>query len=334
MLVFLACDQRRLDDLRQGMADAQAWKSISDEAEELGLAVQQAAQARSKQRDADSTLQRRMADSYTWALVPVQPDATGPITLEPQRVEGAGDLAARTSRRLVDKGLLSLVYAPSLLRTLVLEGPLSSLWARGHVSVNDLWESLARYPYLPRFRDREVLQRAVQTGPNGLAWQTEGFALADGYDEAARRYLGLVVGPTGAGAAVSGTTLLVRPEVAVPQAEADGPATVPSGVGSPGTTGGAPTPTTNTAMGETLLPDVHHPRRFHGSVVLRSDRLSLEFGRVVQEVIQRLSDANGSVEVTVEISATSQNGFDETIIRTITENARTLHFRVQGFEAE
>jgi hypothetical protein len=70
-------------------------------------------------------------------------------------------------------------------------------------------------------------------------------------------------------------------------------------------------------------------------VLLRSERLSLEFGRVVREVVQRLADSDATnVEVTVEISATSSEGFDEAVVRTVTENARTLRFRDQGFEDE
>ena len=76
------------------------------------------------------------------------------------------------------------------------------------------------------------------------------------------------------------------------------------------------------------------PRRFHGSVVLRSERLSLEFGRVVQEIVQHVADSAATVEVTVEIAAHTADGFDEAVIRTVTENARTLHFTDQGFEQE
>src|SRR5207244_6865474 len=129
MVVFLAADSRRLDDLRQGMAEALAWGSISAESGELDLGAQQAAQARTKATEAEATVTRRLAETYTWALVPTQPEPTGPVMLEAVRVEGQGDLAARTSRRLVDKGHLSLVYAPSLLRRLVLDGQLASMGA-------------------------------------------------------------------------------------------------------------------------------------------------------------------------------------------------------------
>ncbi len=332
MVVFLAADHRRVDDLRQGMAEALAWGSIAAESEELGLGAQQATQAASKATESEGTVERRLAEAYTFALVPTQPDPTGPIVFDPVRVEGQGTLAARTARRLVDKGHLNVVYAPSLLRTLVLGGPLASLWETGHVTVSDLWEALARYPYLPRLRDRLVLQRAVQDGPSGFAWSEEGFALAEGFDPTIGRYLGLVVGPGGS-SGTSPSTLLVRPELAMAQLRADEQATNRAPVaGAASTAPGSTVCPTSTE--ETPSASPARPRRFHGSVVLRSERLSLEFGRVVQEVVQHLADSTATVEVTVEITAGSSGGFEETVIRTVTENARTLHFKDQGFEAE
>ena len=334
MVVFLAADHRRVDDLRQGMAEALAWASISAEAGELDLGVQQAAQAATKATEAEGTVERRLAETYSWALVPAQPEPTGPVALEAVRIEGQGDLAARTSRRLIDKGHLNLIYAPSLLRTLVLNGPLASLWEKGHISVEELWESAARYPYLPRLRDRLVLHRCAQDGPAGFAWSEEGFALAEAYDATTRRYVGLVVGP-GAGGAVSASTLLVRPDIAAEQTSADKQAAGAQATATSMTTTGRVVSSTAAEARAVETPqEPGKPRRFHGSVVLRSERLSLEFGRVVQEIIQHFGDSPTDVEVTIEISASSPEGFDESVIRTVTENARTLHFNSQGFEEE
>jgi predicted AAA+ superfamily ATPase len=332
MVVFLAADHRRVDDLRQGMAETLAWGSIATESEALGLGAQQAAQAATKAQEAEGTVERRLAETYTWALVPTQPEPTGPILFDPVRIEGQGTLAARTARRLIDRGHLNVVYAPSLLRTLVLGGPLTPLWESGHVSVGELWEALARYPYLPRLRDRLVLQRSVQDGPAGFAWTEEGFALAEGFDAGSGRYLGLVVGPGGS-SSTSPSTLLVRPEVAMAQVRAQEQATSQSAANG-GTT---VTTSTTRAPADTLATpgaSPARPRRFHGSIVLRSERLSLEFGRVVQEVVQHLADSAANVEVAVEISADTADGFDEAVIRTVTENARTLHFTDQGFEEQ
>jgi hypothetical protein len=179
-----------------------------------------------------------------------------------------------------------------------------------------------------------VLHRCVQDGPAGFAWSEEGFALAEGYDSANGRYLGLVVGP-GGGSAVSVSTLLVRPEVAAEQLRAVEQAVgTQSGTASVATTGHMAGPAAPTSTATDAPPATAKPRRFHGSVALRSERLSLEFGRVVQEVIAHLGDASADVEVTIEISASSREGFDEPVIRTVTENARTLHFTDQGFEQE
>ena len=121
------------------------------------------------------------------------------------------------------------------------------------------------------------------------------------------------------------------------QAEAERLAAVPA-AGVTGEAGARPSAGATAGGGvATPLPlspvEPARPRRFHGNVVLRSERLNLEFGKVVQEVVQRLTDAGATnVDVTVEISATSREGFDEPAVRTVTENARTLRFRDLGFE--
>ncbi len=54
---------------------------------------------------------------------------------------------------------------------------------------------------------------------------------------------------------------------------------------------------------------------------------------VVEELIQRLTELTGcEVEITVEISARKADGFDEGIVRTISENGRTLKFDAFEFE--
>ncbi len=54
---------------------------------------------------------------------------------------------------------------------------------------------------------------------------------------------------------------------------------------------------------------------------------------VIQEVVQHLSAlAHASVEVTMEVHATLPDGAPEHVIRTVTENCRTLKFTSFGFE--
>lgn len=79
---------------------------------------------------------------------------------------------------------------------------------------------LCQYPYLPkRPRARAVLEATVASGPASVTWQSDGFAVADLLSDG--RFGGLVAGAQAA--AASPTTLVVRPDVALAQLEADTP---------------------------------------------------------------------------------------------------------------
>jgi hypothetical protein len=56
---------------------------------------------------------------------------------------------------------------------------------------------------------------------------------------------------------------------------------------------------------------------------------------IVEEIIQRLTSLTGTdVEITLEIGAERLSGFDDSTVRTINENSRTLKFKSHGFEGE
>ncbi len=77
------------------------------------------------------------------------------------------------------------------------------------------------------------------------------------------------------------------------------------------------------------------PRRYHGSVPLDSLRVGRDAGRIAEEVISHLTGLPGStVEVTLEIEAKIPEGAPDNIVRTVTENSRTLKFSSHGFEEE
>ena len=52
-------------------------------------------------------------------------------------------------------------------------------WRGDHVAVKQLIEDFARYLYLPRLREPEVLLGAVKDGIALLTWEQDSFALAD-----------------------------------------------------------------------------------------------------------------------------------------------------------
>ena len=78
------------------------------------------------------------------------------------------------------------------------------------------------------------------------------------------------------------------------------------------------------------------PRRYHGTVNLDPARVGRDAGRIADEVITHIVGLVGSsVRVTLEIEADIPGGASDNVVRTVTENSRTLKFSGNsGFEKE
>ena len=317
MLIFAACDQRSLEGLEQATADYLAWSSICDRVEELNLDAHQTTQAKNQRQQSDDAVDLRLAEAYKYAFVPRQDVATDPIWIDVVTLDQQGSVPQRVSRKLTTLGNLAVQFPPALLR-LRLDNELSSVWDDGHVSVGDLWEYFAKYIYLPRLRDQDVLLEAIVKGPSSTTWQAEGFALADGLDSVGNRYLGLSAGSHPD--TVTPTSLIVRPDFAVGQLEAEDDDVV-DGHGVPGAT------VNDDHVAEGRGADPHVPRVFRGTVDLDEARPVKHFGDISKEILDHFAASVG-VELTVElvVTANSEEGFSDHIVRTVTENARTLKF--------
>jgi len=242
-------------------------------------------------------------------------------------VEGQSEaLADRVSRRLGNDGDLSIRQAAATIRLAI--GRVPQIWKDGHVSLGALWGLYSQYPYMPRLRDRRVLDEGIVDMP--MIWQTDAFALATGFDEAAGRYIGLwSPGDKAAAPAATDATLLVRPDSAKKQRDAEVPA-APSG-----------TETVDEQEAKKHFeanpghPDVHHRKtkgRFFGVKTLNSDKIARDFKNLADEVLAHLREDGTELVVKIEIEATRSIGFEEGKLRTVTENARTLKFDQAGFE--
>jgi hypothetical protein len=70
-------------------------------------------------------------------------------------------------------------------------------------------------------------------------------------------------------------------------------------------------------------------------VELNPTRVGRDAGRIAEEVISHLAGLVGAtVTVTLEIDADIPDGAPENVVRTVTENSRTLKFSSQGFEED
>ena len=332
-LVFLAVDQSRLQDLDEAVRRFLAWDSIVAESETLDLSPNQVKQAENQRTSADTAVTARLPEAYQWLLVPVQKSPQENIEWQAFRLSGQEGLAVRASKELRKRDLLLAVMAGSVLRMELDKVP---LWRGEHVAIKQLVDDFARYVYLPRLADSQVLLDGIADGLSLLTWEHDTFAYADSHDEAQGRYRGLRGGTRMM--LDRSTGLVVKREAARRQMDAEVPKASSVSVGP--VTGASPPSggdgSTSTAVGTSETPAIvaiARPNRFHGSVALDPTRVGRDAGRIADEVISHLSGLmNSSVAVTLEIEADVPGGVPEKVVRTVTENCRTLKFQNQGFE--
>lgn len=335
-LVFLAVDKTRLQDLDEAVRRYLAWDSILAEKDTLDLSPHQVKQAETQKTAANSTVVARLPEAYQWLLVPTQSNPQADIKWEAIRLSGQDALAVRASKKLKSDELLVTSFAASRLR---MELDRIPLWRGDNVSVKQLVDDFGRYLYLPRLADAGVLLSAIRDGVALLTWEHDGFAYADGYDEAGKRYRGLRSAQQIVISDSDSPGLLVKPGIARAQLDAESAVTSDSSTPTtvPGSSTGAPASSTSPGVAPTSSSPAEPPRpkRFHGSVELDPARVGRDASRIAEEVIAHLSGLIGSnVKVTLEIEAQIPGGTPDNVVRTVTENARTLKFSNQGFEKE
>ncbi len=332
-IVFLAADKTRMQDLDEAVRKFLAWESILDEKDRLDLSPHQVKQAETQRTAADGVVTARLPETYQWLLVPTQANPQTPVTWQTIRLSGQDALAERASKKLRNDELLVVNFAASRLR---MEMDRVPLWRGDHVAIRQLIEDFGRYLYLPRLQTSAVLLDAILAGLALLTWQQDGFAYAESYDEPANRYRGLrsaqqvTVTADDAG-------LLVRPDAAKRQINQE---TMPSTSGETSaetsdrtSSGPGPTESTPHPSGPAQPPK---PRRYHGTVTLDPARVGRDAGKIADEVVTYLVGLLGSsVRVTLEIEAEIPAGVPDNVVRTVTENSRTLKFASNsGFEKE
>ena len=326
-LVFLAVDHTRLQDLDEAARRFIAWQTILAEKDTLDLSPHQVKQAETQKSAADGAVTARVPEAYQWLLVPTQNGPQAKVEWQAFRLTGQDALAVRVSKKLRNDELLVTSLAGTRLRMELDRVP---LWRGDHVAIKQLVDDFGRYLYLPRLKDPAVLVEAIRDGLGLLNWPQDSFAYADSFDESANRYRGLKCGQNVA-ISDSDTGLLVRPEVARKQREAE---SRPSPTPDPDVTPPEPGPDPGPEPGP-KPPIQVAPKRYHGSVDLDPTRVGRDASRIADEVIAHLNGLVGStVRVTLEIEADIPSGAPDNVVRTVTENSRTLKFTSQGFEKE
>ena len=155
----------------------------------------------------------RLNEAYCWLLVPTQ-EGTEPIEWEATRMPGPQEnpVAKAVKKVQSDEQLISQ-WSPTLLRMELDQW----LWKEEpHISLKRVWECLATYLYLPRLCNSDVLLDTVR---EGIRTQ-EYFGYADSVDPDGR-YTGLQFGSTSRSIYLNDQSVLVKPDAATKQLEAD-----------------------------------------------------------------------------------------------------------------
>ena len=348
-LVFLLADKAALESLEAATRSFLGWKRVQDTSESLNLSAQQSKQTDDWVSRLDQTVADRIRDTFVWAVYPEQLDPTKPFELVADRVPDSGgrSLAERVSAKLGREDQLITDFGAAILGS-TLHDELGTLWRdKGEITVGELWGYFTRYTFLPRLVRREVLDAAIQQALTAVLVADERFGIAAGKDTDTGRYRGLVVPPdSNASLQVTNSTLLIDADKAQEQVDADRAAAREAAAQQADEDGteavgpvdfawtGGPQPT---AASGALSPAESALEaalaRFFGSVKIDPDRYSRDIGNVTREVIDLLAGTGAHLEITIDIQATKPEGFDESEVRTISENVRVLKFDPSsGFE--
>lgn len=327
-LIFIAADEANLGTARDVMRKAIAWKQIVDDKRlHDAMTTSQIADAEDKARtNRDSTLKAVRA-AWSHILYAVKSDAAGkPFDLEHSLISSRDRAAIPTV--VYDKAKADGI-ALEKLGTERLWLALKPIWPddRNHLPIAELTDWFSAYVYLPKLRDRVVLETSIRDAVAKLDPQ---FGYADGFDEASGKYHGLIWAKDPP-QPFSATAMLVSDAAAKRQISEKVTAGQPAPAGTPAARGTSPDATVH-------IPSTTQPRkarRFYGSVELDMVRPVKAFDAVLNAIVMELQRTQGAkVKLTLEIEAVADEGFSDNDVSVVRDNARQLKFKPEstGFE--
>jgi hypothetical protein len=320
-LLFLAADQKLLDDARRTVRRMLAWDDIASD-KRLVLVEGQREDARSRASDARKGAQQAVRKAWSHLLSP-SPSAADAAVVEIERLGIRATGQSTICEAAWQKAAEGHAVLELLGRTTLLER-LGHIWptSRDDLEIDVLRDWFSEFPYMERLRDEQVLADAISAAVADIS--DEGLGLAAGKD-ASGRYQGLLIHKRVEPRFGTGM-LLVRNAVARAQVAADGVA-VPDPSGSARPTA-APAPSVPT--GSKVAP---RPTRFVGAIELDSLRGLARAGQVFESIINELDRVPGTkFRITLEVSAIAEAGFPEDVENVVRDNAATLGFVDKRFD--
>jgi hypothetical protein len=246
-------------------------------------------------------------------------------------ISGGNDsIVTKAGKKMIQNEAIIPQWAPSLL---VMELN-NVLWRETNdIQIKKLWEYLCTYCYLPRLANQIVLEDVIRTGINS----TEYFAFAAAFD--GNRYIDIKFNQQIDVIEYSG--LLVKINIIKAQIEEEqhpGPP-IPSEEGQKqpvmddGSGGTQPLKDGVSSVGLNPPDEAPKNKRFYMSARLDNTRIGRDVQRLVEEVISHVTSADGAqAEIALEVNVTAPNGLSQQVVRTVSENCRTLKVQSFGFD--
>ena len=336
-LVFLAADQDVLSRLRDQVRTLLAWQSIVSDSRDgrLNLDMYMSRQASKSLDDAQEGVKRVLREAYKWLLVPAQHAKNGqaPGALEWERVTvnpAAQNFIGEIERVLKDNELVIYEWAPVHLSTLLR----AWFWKADvpQAGALDVWQKSCCYLYMPRLKDDAVYLRAIGAG----APSADFFGLAYGVE--GERWPGFTFGDA-TSPILDASLLLIEPGAAMDyRARQRSFPAAPATPGYPSSKAScAPSVQANEPPPPTSLQPTSQQRaqktRFFGVLELDPITAKRDFAVVVDEVILHFSTVPGvKLRVRVDLEVEGSAPFSDAVVRTVSENARSLKFKSAEFD--
>lgn len=329
-LLFLAPDQAVLPRLNDATRAVLAWDSIVRDVRDGRLTIDnlQQKQAERELKSAEDALPRVVRECYKWLLCPMQEAATDPKPgVEAFALNtGGSSVGSEIERVCAENEIVIATWSPIHLYAMLK----SYYWKDGRrvASADGLFEDTLRYLYMPRFKTRDVLARAIRTG----AASRDFFGTA--YGETEGKFEGFAFG--GGDVVFDDTLLLIDVQVAQAYEAASRAATSVE----PHATGSAessvvPGPSSAPEQGsEKATPaPAAKARTFHGTANVPPATAKMRLVQIADEIVSLLaSDPNAAVRLVVEISAEFPDGVRDEVRRAVSENASSLGLKSADWE--
>ena len=197
------------------------------------------------------------------------------------------------------------------------------------IAVEALWELLTSYIYMPRLRNRSVLQQCIEEGVVAGA-----FGYARDYNPDIGEYrglryegplhdpaLGMVINEDSGGLLVAPGRAAEEKRKALEREEQER-RDLPD---APGPGGYRVNPTPEDPYGPPAPPPGPPlPKRIVASKTAQGDLSLDDFNNLRSEIIRNLRDGGGEVTVTITVEAHKSDGFEESVARSVRENSGQL----------